>query len=204
MSQALAMSFRTHKLADDVSRFQLYTSHMEQSPDGSRFWRDMLMRKVVDACPDLLTIATARYNRRLEHTHSFDAFVAQTQSIIAEVSANETLRGPSRSEAAPQSSDRPDKRQRGAQKRRAETAEPPASKRSKPTQPLSTAEKEEWGKLATKYDRCAECGWHSRGQPHSSEDCKEKRSTLRNRFEVIRDLDKKGQDPNRRFRPRTK
>jgi hypothetical protein len=87
------------------------------------------------------------------------------------------------------------------QKRRAEPAEPPASKRSKPTQPLTTAEKEEWGKLATKYDRCAECGWHSKGQPHSSEDCKEKRPTLRNRFTVIRDLDKKGQG---RFQSRTK
>jgi hypothetical protein len=60
MSQALEMSFRAHKLADDVARFQLYTSHMEQSPDGSRFSRDMLVRKVVDACPDLLTMASAR------------------------------------------------------------------------------------------------------------------------------------------------
>jgi hypothetical protein len=106
MSQALEMSFRAHKLADDVSRFHLYTSHMEQSPDGSRFWRDLLVRKVVDAltCPDMLTMATARYNKRLDHTHSFNDFVGQMHIIITEVSANETLRGPSRSDPEPQQS----------------------------------------------------------------------------------------------------
>jgi hypothetical protein len=70
MSQALEMSFQTHKLADDVSRFHLYTSQMEQSPDGSRFWRDMLVRKVVDTCPDCIPWQQSGTTRRLDITRT--------------------------------------------------------------------------------------------------------------------------------------
>jgi hypothetical protein len=205
MNQALEMSFRAHKLADDVARFHLYTSHMEQSPDGSRFWRDMLVRKVVDACPDLLTKASARYNKRLDHIHSFDAFVGQVQSIIAEVSATEPLCGPSRAESAPQNPRQRDKRQRDAQRRRAEDPPPKVpSKRSKPsTASLTDEELTQWRALANKYGRCVDCGWLPNGRPHGHDDCLSKRSGLRPRFEAVKGLDSKGKDPNVRLKSRS-
>jgi hypothetical protein len=181
MSQALEMAFRAHKLADDVARFHLYTTHMEQSPDGSRFWRDMLVSKVVDACPDLLTMASARYNKRLDHVHSFDVFVGQVQSIIAEVSANEPLCGPSRAESAPQNPRQRDRRQRDAQKRRAEdTPSKVTPKRAKNSAtPLTEEEVKQWRALANKYGRCVDCGWLPNGRPHGQDECVSKRSGLR-------------------------
>jgi hypothetical protein len=46
-----------------------------------------------------------------------------------------------------------------------EPAEPPATERPKQATPLTSGKREEWSKLASKYGRCAECGWDPRGQP---------------------------------------
>ena len=90
-SQAMKMQFHARTLANDIERYALLMRHGEMEVNGSALAFQWLQRKMLQAKPDIFTIATTEFNRALVFGPDFAKIIRDAQQIVNLLATNGKL-----------------------------------------------------------------------------------------------------------------
>lgn len=80
--QAIDMRFSIRSLSNDIERFALLMRYGEIKVDGSALVFDWLQRKMLDACPEIFSIASSQFNKPFVFAPTFEAIVSAAHEIV--------------------------------------------------------------------------------------------------------------------------
>jgi hypothetical protein len=80
--QALNMTFNAKHLVNDIQKYGLYMQHGEMEVDNKQLAFEMLQEKMLDACPDIFSVAQSAFNLRFDFKPLFEMVIADAVRIV--------------------------------------------------------------------------------------------------------------------------
>jgi hypothetical protein len=208
---ALAMHFTAKSLCDDIARFALLMKNGEIECNSKFIFRN-LQTKLLEARPDILSVAASQFNLHFQFSEDFDQHISAAQTIaermhgeglltswVNKVKPNSftertlVMQAPARRGPTPR---------QGAGNGRRQGAGPSNQKRSPMTREEREAQHREFTRLAREHNRCYGCGYlvcKGELEGHKTQ-CTHNRDDFRRRMGQVAAQVKRGQDPNKKLR----
>lgn len=163
--KAMEMRFSAKRLVDDIATFGVYiqNSSFAQTADANEYIYGKLRAKLIEVKPDLLIIANAEKNLRLDSEASFEEYIQQAMTIAHSVQSKPKP-SPKHELGQPKPGQGTSKKIRLLTPASADSESAGAYKRQ--GQDLSDAD------LLTRYNRCPKCAWKLKDGKHvKNESC---------------------------------
>jgi hypothetical protein len=208
---ALAMHFSAKSLCDDIARFALLMKNGEIECNSKFIFRN-LQTKLLEARPDILSVAASQFNLHFQFSEDFDQHISAAQAIAERMHGEGLLTSWVNKVKPPSFTERTSVMQASARRGptprqghgagRRQGAGPSQQKRSPMTREEREAQHREFSRLAREHSRCYGCGYLvSQGEleGHKAQ-CTHNRDDFRRRMGQVAAQVKRGQDPNKKLR----